>query len=482
MDKFRGNSNKGFSLVELMVSIGVMGIVALTASTSYDTVSKMKSETDKSAVTADLRQKIGVLLRDPSFLTKQTAIKACMKLKSKAARQNCYRAKKTVVLNLNGKPLAGPWNNKDAKRSKSIKFKVDGSECTNLKASCKIVSSHTITEFCDWNGATSECNDPAIGAQYAQIDIVYELHDPQNKSNPFIELLQTSASITNQSINLSLIEGDCSGGYAFGVNANLETQCTASPMMLSDLGKSLSGFKLDGRKGDKGQRGIVGNRGPRGPRGPAGCSGGMVAAFDSALALEKHLDGPGDIISMNSNGDVKAVNKHGETVTVASGDLVDWASRGGGCFAEGTKIVMADGSKRKIENIKKGELVWNPLTNSPAVIYKGVKGPEKHPIYKFMVNGNQIEVTNTHPMITQRGVIKAEDVKHSDLFLTNSGELMRVESIETYITQKDVYNLHLVSEDGKDVEGGIVAEGIITGDLDMQQKLQKGIKEFSLNK
>jgi prepilin-type N-terminal cleavage/methylation domain-containing protein len=470
------NSNRGFSLIELMISVGVMGIVAISASTSFDTVSKMKHETDKTTVTADLRQKTGVLLRDPSFLTKQTSINSCMKIKAKSARINCYKNKKTQVLNINGNPLAGPYLPGDLERKNSVKFNLDGTECTKLAASCKIVASHVINEFCDWNGKSSECGNE--GAKYAQIDIIYEIHSPRNKKAPYIELLKTSASITNQSIGLTFGNETCGDGYGVGLmEADLSKEC--STQTLTELEIALGGFKLDGRKGDKGQRGIVGERGPRGPQGPSGCSSGQIQTFDKALALEKYLDGPGDIIGMTPDGKISAVNQDGQEVTLSSNELTDWAERGGGCFAEGTNVLMADGTKKKIESLKKGDLVWNPFTQSAAVIKKGVRGPEKLPLYRFSVDGKTIFVTSSHPMVTQRGVIKAQEVKATDALLVDSGELAYIEAIETQTTEKDVYNIHLVSTDGKDVEGGIVGDGIITGDLDMQHKLQKGIIEYS---
>ena len=162
-------------------------------------------------------------------------------------------------------------------------------------------------------------------------------------------------------------------------------------------------------------------------------------------------------------------------------DLVDWAKRGGGCFAEDTAITMADGTIKKIQDLKPGDLVWNPLVNGPSKIHKGVKGSEKHPIFTFKVGESTIKVTRTHPMLTQRGVLKAMEVSKDDLLMTSTGEFKKITLIDTYNTDKDVYNLHLVSMSGEDVEGGIVAEGIITGDLDMQNKLKKGIQEYSVS-
>ena len=468
-------NDRGFSLIEIMVSVSLMGSLAYFGiMQTFDIVTDMKSQTDRTQVATDVRMNISKAIADPSFMTSQADLETCMQNTNREDRQACYRDATLV-------------NPQLAERKRELKAKGELQKAKEIEANLaggdgspvelydgKIQGRMIVEEYCDWNGTNTICAE-GEDAKYAQVTLSYyakskELYD--------VKLFTLTTVVTNnqRAFEFNTTNNTCNNGYVTGLNNDLGANCGNT----GTLARSLSPALMEGPRGAPGGRGELGDRGPRGAAvycNVRRCGVALTADQDRAL---NRLQGPARIISGNSST-VHVINKHGSRYSMSNSSITSWASRGGGCFEEGTTITMADGSKRSIENIKKGDLVWNPLTKMPALVKKGVKGPEEFIMYSFKVNGEEVKVTKTHPMLTDRGSLKAEDVKANDRMLWKSGEL-EIESITTYKTENDVYNLFLVSEDGKDIEGAVIANGVITGDLDMQQQLQnKGSNNAKLS-
>lgn len=463
-------NNQGFSIVEVMVAAGIMGSLAYFGITStFDVVTNMKGQTAKAQIASEMRMKVGKALKDPAFFEAQTSIQDCMNTAGgKAVRNTCYNNETALFSPGQDKPLAIAPNLKDQKLKEASATRVEGGN--------SVKGTLFLKEYCDWNGTNNDCGNAR--ADYVEAQIQYNAFN--KKTNAYDNFLfSVSTVISNNTFKVAKTDGSgCAAGtYADGINSDLSINCVPS--------KFNTAMTPVYYKGDKGPRGApspkVGPPGRDGSNAYCHVKGGGVALTSSQKAALNRLQGPARIISGNSST-VHVVNKHGSTYSMSNSSITSWASRGGGCFEEGTTITMADGSKRAIENIKKGDLVWNPLTKMPALVKKGVKGPEDFIMYSFKVNGEEVKVTKTHPMLTDRGILKAEDVKADDRMLWKSGELLEIETITTYKTENDVYNLFLVSEDGKDIEGAVIANGVITGDLDMQQQLQnKGSNSAKLS-
>ena len=147
-----------------------------------------------------------------------------------------------------------------------------------------------------------------------------------------------------------------------------------------------------------------------------------------------------------------------------------------GCFAESTKITMADGSVKPINTIVKGDAVRNPITGKAVLVDHVVRGPESQPLYRIAWAGGEVVVTHDHPFpVVGKGVLAARAMR-KDMVLTDiSGQAQKITKITTvaWKTSKPVvWNLYL--DAGSDDEDHyLIADGIVTGDLWLQEKIAK---------
>ncbi len=145
-----------------------------------------------------------------------------------------------------------------------------------------------------------------------------------------------------------------------------------------------------------------------------------------------------------------------------------------GCFAADTPILMADGSQRPIQDIKPGDFVWNPRTNSPQAVARVIAGPEEKPLYEVSAEGSTLVVTEDHPFLTPFGLISAKDLKPGMRIVTGTLE-STVSQIQKKAVTKPapiVWNLELAGSDTED-EHFVQAAGIMTGDLYLQNSLHR---------
>lgn len=130
------------------------------------------------------------------------------------------------------------------------------------------------------------------------------------------------------------------------------------------------------------------------------------------------------------------------------------------CFAEKTKIELADGSNLKIEDIRIGDMV---ITETGIThIMNTWCGIENEMINILAEDGKIICVTKNQPMLTEKGVIRAEKVSAGMLLKCSSG-FSKVNQVEKK-EQMVVYNL---DADGK----SIYADGFLCGDFIVQNSL-----------
>ena len=133
---------------------------------------------------------------------------------------------------------------------------------------------------------------------------------------------------------------------------------------------------------------------------------------------------------------------------------------GGGCFLKGTKIALADGTSKPIEEIKKGDLVFG-YDGKQVKAGKVVK-TFFHPKTKgYRVisteEGQQINVTDIHLLFNGKTYLAARRFKVGDnLFVLKENKLqaVKIKSIkELKNSINDVYNLHIDKLHNYFVEG-----------------------------
>lgn len=141
-----------------------------------------------------------------------------------------------------------------------------------------------------------------------------------------------------------------------------------------------------------------------------------------------------------------------------------------GCFAQGTKIKMSDGSLKQIQDIKAGERV--KTENGSAAVTEVITGTEQDMVFIKTPKGNEIKVTKDHPVLTGQGY-KAADA-------LNAGDILKMEYGDDMIAE-----LHYVTYNGNvfsiriDSEEPVIAEGFYMGDFGCQNRLKEKPKENS---
>lgn len=148
-----------------------------------------------------------------------------------------------------------------------------------------------------------------------------------------------------------------------------------------------------------------------------------------------------------------------------------------GCFAPETKILLADGSEREIQDISAGDMVLNPTTGKGVKVRSLLESYEDQPLIEVAYGGRLLRVTSKHPMVTQRGVIPANALLPSDSVQTSDGNFHTIEQLKTLPLEpkQRVINLELDTRSETFSDRYIVAEGMVTGDLLVQKLLaEKG--------
>jgi len=135
-----------------------------------------------------------------------------------------------------------------------------------------------------------------------------------------------------------------------------------------------------------------------------------------------------------------------------------------GCLNENTMVMMADGSNRRIKDLRIGDMVERTMGGTCRIenIWRGY---EEELIELKLENEKQLSITKDHPIITDKGVVRAITIKAGDLLLTVDG-YEKVVSIEIIKYESNVYNLEL-----GDPDNYFWAGGIAVGDMKIQNRL-----------
>src|SRR3990172_10491704 len=112
----------------------------------------------------------------------------------------------------------------------------------------------------------------------------------------------------------------------------------------------------------------------------------------------------------------------GKWFSLTGGEQVSWSSHIG-CLTGGQNISTATGAAN-IENIKAGDYVLTHKNRFKQVLETS-KRQYKGKVYRLTFEGNTIEVTPEHPVLTQRGWVEARSLRSSD-------KLVAKESLEGY--------------------------------------------------
>lgn len=115
------------------------------------------------------------------------------------------------------------------------------------------------------------------------------------------------------------------------------------------------------------------------------------------------------------------------------------------CFLPDTNILMADGSYKKIQDIKDAESVISMnLVGNETAVNKIAKVVEKTYTEGYLLINNKLKITLNHKVwVKGKDWIEARDIQKGDILLNSKNEEVQVNDIEKFIGTFTVYNLHV---------------------------------------
>jgi hypothetical protein len=147
-----------------------------------------------------------------------------------------------------------------------------------------------------------------------------------------------------------------------------------------------------------------------------------------------------------------------------------------GCFIGDTKVRMANGTDKEVQDIRNNDYVWNPHYQMGVRVRKVAKGPERKPLYEVLIGSHRVKVTEDHPFLTGRGWLQTADLKKGDwLFGEGEGKVITQVRKLPFSEPVDVWNFELDTDDP--LAHLVIANGIPTGDLVTQVEIKNKGKQ-----
>lgn len=144
-----------------------------------------------------------------------------------------------------------------------------------------------------------------------------------------------------------------------------------------------------------------------------------------------------------------------------------------GCLAEGTKILMADGTEKEVQNIDAGESIINSKGETVKVTNL-ITGTEEYIYRTYTESGRLISASLLHPFAAERGDLLLRDFDGKTMLKVKNGDQYVYEAVINCYPEKyegNVYSLEL-EDSGK--EKSIIADGFVTYD---NSEVERIIKE-----
>lgn len=118
-------------------------------------------------------------------------------------------------------------------------------------------------------------------------------------------------------------------------------------------------------------------------------------------------------------------------------------------YAPESIIKMANGEEKRIDSIKKGDMVWNPKLQKATKVKSIFTHFYKKDFYKFSYKGKSLTVTNNHPFITEKHkVVLAKDLTKKHKVLGQDYKWVSIDKVEVIKNSEytKVYDLILDSD------------------------------------
>lgn len=141
-----------------------------------------------------------------------------------------------------------------------------------------------------------------------------------------------------------------------------------------------------------------------------------------------------------------------------------------GCLAEGTKILMADGSEKEIQNIQKGDLIINSKGESVRVT-ELITGTEQY-IYRAVTEGGRkVSASYNHPFVTEQGDKLLFSFDYQTKLLVKEGGQYVYDLLSCCYPEEYNGNVYSITVEGG--ENTVIADGFVTWTNDAVERIER---------
>lgn len=141
-----------------------------------------------------------------------------------------------------------------------------------------------------------------------------------------------------------------------------------------------------------------------------------------------------------------------------------------GCLAEGTKILMADGSEKEIQNIQKGDLIVNSKGESIRVT-ELITGTEQY-IYRAVTEGGRkVSASYNHPFVTEQGDKLLLSFDYQTKLLVKEGNQYVYDLLSYCYPEEYNGNVYSITVEGG--ENTVIADGFVTWTNDAVERIER---------
>lgn len=192
-----------------------------------------------------------------------------------------------------------------------------------------------------------------------------------------------------------------------------------------------------------------------------------AGAYTFALAISVNVQGKPAWATVSSAVD-------GDTVTAREIPSVQVVA---GCIAKGTKVTLAVGGTRAVEQVKVGDKLKSE--GGSLTVAAIASGARNESVTLTLASGQSVQVSTIHAFPTRRGIVQAQELRLGDE-LTINGGTSRVTRIVAQVlpTPLEVYDLVLTPAKVSQTQGSTYyAGGILVGDGAMKAAVAKAKSE-----
>lgn len=183
-----------------------------------------------------------------------------------------------------------------------------------------------------------------------------------------------------------------------------------------------------------------------------------------------------DFMIKNENNNLQKITVTAESLKEASvktsTDIIRIASLNflWGCLAEGTKILMADGSEKEIQNIQKGDLIVNSKGESLRVS-ELITGTERY-IYRVVTKGGrEVSASYNHPFVTEQGDRLLLSFDYQTELQVREGDQYVYDLLSYCYPEEYNGNVYSITVEGG--ENTVIADGFVTYTNDAVERIER---------